>query len=137
MSALAYAQHMYETPDHDFEADDRDSFLSAFEPTDKDYALAFDNASDLLGFMDALSADMTVAQAEIVDSEDLLDRAYNLAYAIGGDRKAGSANQVRLSTLLGIACERAGIKTYPFIRAQLDMLAERDWQNAKNDSEFA
>lgn len=130
-AAFAGAQHFFETPDENPEADAYEAFMDRWEPTLADMALAFDNASDLPGFADALSADMSVAQGRIVDSEDVLDAAFTLAYQLGRTMEEGCANQRRLSSLLGRACEAHGTRTRHFIHQQLRQLAERDWESSK------
>lgn len=115
MSALAYAQHMYETPDDLPEAPD-------FEPDAADYAHAMDSI-DIEQLCKAMATDLSIAQGRFITTDEVseaLSDAYHHAYFTAADTKAGCAAHVRLSAVLAEAIHRHGKDSSDLIADQLD-----------------
>lgn len=122
MTALAYAQHMYETPDEDLRADALERFIEEFRPTALQYAEAFDSCNE-----DALNAaladDLSITQGRQFTADDvseLLSDAYHFAWHVAGDY-----GQKRLSSLLGAAIHLHGKTSSDVLAGEIEAIANR------------
>lgn len=122
MTALAYAQHMYETPDEDRRADALEAFVECYQPDAREYADAFDSCNED-AMNSALADDLSAAQGCQITADEvseLLSDAYHMAWQIAGDY-----GQKRLSSLLGAAIHLHGKTSSDVLAGEIEAIAER------------